>query len=519
MRSAQSRGITRGKVATFLMLAALILSAIAVQVGTAANSGKIIVLGESLSADDRSEMLNYFNAQPEDQIITITVAETNQAMSGVLNALGSYDGVYSSTALTCLDLGDGLFVTTRAITPVTPSMYAMALVTAGIGDAQLVVSGPQNSSAYGTSAMAGVMKTLEIAPCDSGSTTKARRQLAIEQLALTVQIGQALGTTTTGNPNDGIKPAADIILETQKTIVTEKLTKKSDIDKALSAQEKVAGVAFPSELRGQLIDLYVRLVKAKIDWSTFSAGWEISYDGSSQLTMKGDGIAVRNARLTATAGAGGALTATADALSGQAAQTATAEAESAAQTATAAARRDRGTATAQARSAKLTATAEAESARQTATAAARATRDASDAMTATAAAQPTSTVVPTPSPTPEPVGLSGSIDAINGDQLSLNVSGKESPTQLTVDSDAKITRDGKDAALSDVKVGDDADLTIDGSSGHVRVLAASTPPVSIMSRISGFWWILPIGVMIPLVLKVKNRTVVEPFVIKRVTTN
>lgn len=513
MRSAASRGGTRGKIATMLLLGGLILSVIAVQVGTAAESGKIIVLGESLSNDDRAEMLDYFGAGDNDQVLSISVAETNERMAGVLNSLGSYQGVYSSTALSCLDLGDGLFVTTRAITPVTPSMYAMALVTAGIGDARLVVSGPRNSSAYGTSAMAGVMKTLEIAPCDSGSTSKKRRNLAIEQLALTVEIGQALSAP---NTNDGIKPAADVILETQKTIINDKLTKKADIDAALATQENLAGIAITGDFRERLLDFYVRLAKEKIDWSTFSAGWTIDYDGSSSLTMKGDGIAVKNARLTATAEAGAAMTQTAEANGEAAAMTATAEAELAGQTATAAARRDNRAATAEARGAKLTATAEAASARLTATADARATRDAAEAMTATAAAQPTATGVPSPTPTPEAVGLSGKVDGINGDQLTFLPRGQKSATQLTVDTDAAITRDGQPATMNDLQKGDDANLTVDGASGHVRVLAASTPPVSIISRITGFWWLLPIGVMIPLVLKVKNRTIVEPFVVKRV---
>jgi hypothetical protein len=232
--------------------------------------------------------------------------------------------------------------------------------------------------------------------------------------------------------------------------------------------------------------------------------------------MKGDGIAVQNARLTATAEAGAAMTETAQARGELAALTATAEAESAAETASAGRRRDNLTATAEARSARLTATAEAGSARQTATAEARATRDAAEAMTATAAAQPSPTIVPSPTATPEAVGMSGKIDDVTATQLSLLQRGHDSATLLTVDADATITRDGQPATMNDLQKGDDANVTVDGVSGNVRILAASTPPVSIISRITGLWWLIPIGVMIPLVLRVKNRTIVEPFVVKRV---
>src|SRR5262249_27338363 len=203
---------------------------------------------------------------------------------------------------------------------------------------------------------------------------------------------------------DGVQPAADVILETQKTIVTNKLKKDADIDAALLAQEQAKGIAIPADLRPKVIDLFVRLAKTDIDWSTFSAGWKIEYKANTQITMKGDGIAIRHARQTATAEAAAAMTATAQAA---AAMTATADAAAAAQ----------------------------------------ATQDASAALTAPAAAQPTAPVTPMPTATPAPFGVSGKVTDLRGDQLSVKAMGQSEPSRYTVDGDATIARGGNPAKL------------------------------------------------------------------------
>jgi uncharacterized protein YpuA (DUF1002 family) len=443
----------------------------------AAKSGKVITLGESLSDTQRREMLDYFKANDDDEVVTVTEADTDEAMKGILDDVGgSVSGAYSSTALTCRDLGDGLIVTTRNINLITPSMYAMALVTAGIGDATLVVSGPSDSTALGTTAMAGVFLTFELAKCDSGDTSRERQRLALEQLALTADIGQAISTDP--DRRNGVQPAANVILDTQKTIVTEKLTRSSDIDDALRAQEQAKGVSFPVELRSELIDLFVRLAKADIDWSTFSAGWEIERnETNTRITMTGDGIAVRRARQTATAEAAAARTATAEA---KAALTATAEAEQAA----------------------------------------LATQQAIAAMTATAAAQPTATPTPLPTPTPSPFAVTGKVTDVNSDQLQLSVKadGQDAATQYTVDGDAAITRDGEQAVLADVAKGDTVNLTVDGNTNHVRAIVATAAPIGLVGKIVGFWWLIPLAGLAPFALVLKGRAGGDAFVVKRVAT-
>jgi uncharacterized protein YpuA (DUF1002 family) len=443
------------KVSAMFIVIALLVS-LAAQSGLAAKSGKVITLGESLSPDQRTELLRFFGYRSSEDRdpITVTAADTLKAMEGI--NVPPFVGAYSSTALTCRDLGDGLDVTTRNITFVTPSMFAMALVTAGIGDAKLVVAAPDSASSQGMTALTGVFKTWEVAPCESGETTKDRQRLALEELALTAEIGNAL--VNVGIPN-GVQLASNLVLESQKTVVIEKLKKSEDIDRAIADQEIAAGISIPVDIRTRLIDLMVRLQKEKIDWSTFSAGWTIEYnENNTQIKMRGDGVAIRNAQQTATAQAANQMTATAEA-------------------------------------------------------AAAMTAEAGAAMTATAEA---SNVQPEPTATPGPATVSGSITNIGDGSITID-RGSGGEVTYAIGDNAAILQGDARIAVSDLAVGDDVTATIEGGSTVVSMSVAVTAP-GLMSNLAKFVLFVPVLALIPIVfILMKKRPTREPFIVRRVT--
>lgn len=491
------RGLpTRGQRAIVLLMLAAVFVGLVARQGFAAESGKTIMLGESLSAAERSELLEFFGASQDDRIETVTLAETQAAMQGVIDR--TISSAYSSTSLTCRDLGEGLEVKTRNITVITPSLYAIALVTAGLGDGELLVAAPNGAPAEGLAALTGVFKTWAIAPCESGSTTDDRQRLALEELALAVEISVALNTPT------AIQDAGDLVLFVQQAVVIDGLTKADEISDAITEQESFLGFSVPATQRDKLVDLMVRLAAEDIDWATFSAGWEITptNDGTG-ISMKGDGIAIRNAQITATARAAEEMTATALAQEEAAAQTATAQAEL------------------DAESAMMTATAAAEMDAQAA-ADARATQDAlSAAMTATAAAIPTTTPSPTPEPTatPEPFAVTGKIDDIRGGQVFISTADGEGSVGYTVPVDATITRDGEGSALSDLRKGDSVSLTVNTVSQTVVNIRATAPSQSMLGGLSKFIFVIPALAVIPLILFIRGRDMTgDPFIVKRVAS-
>lgn len=472
----------------------VLLAGLLAHAGFAAEKGKTITLGESLNDAQRTELLDIFDAESNDRVITITTAETVKAMEGIFPP-GSINSAYSSAALTCRDLGDGLDVTTRNITVVTPDLYAIALVTAGIGDGMLVVAAPASAPAQGMTALAGVFKTWDLAPCESGNTTKSRQRLALEQLAVASEIGQAL--IVAGLP-DGVQRAGNVVLEAQKTIVTERLTKREEIEAAILAQEQIQGVTVAPELHAKLVDVMVRLAKEEIDWSTFAAGWTIERDaGNTRITMTGDGIAIRNARATATSQAAAAMTATA-------------EADTSSLTATAEAAANM-TATAAAELMNASATAAAESANATAAANARATERASVAMTATAAAQPTATATPSPTATPGPYSASGELTELRTDEVVVAHGGIG--TAFSVAPGALIARDGTPVDLGQLRVGDSVRMTVDGMSNVVTALYAEPAPVPLSQRLAKVGWLFLAGGFLSAFVVVRHRNREDPFVV------
>jgi uncharacterized protein YpuA (DUF1002 family) len=225
--------VWRRTCSVFVFLAILVVVTLPFATSGSAEDSKTITLGESLNDLQRTELLDFFQAGEDDRIIVVTTADTIDAMAGI-SMVGTISSAYSSTALECRDLGDGLDVTTRNINQVTPDLYAIALVTAGIGDATLVVAAPSDLSAGGMTALAGIFKTWDLAPCASGNTSPERQQLALEQLALATAIGQSLEFVGIA---DGQLRAGNVVLETQKTIVTQHLTESTDIDAAIAQQE------------------------------------------------------------------------------------------------------------------------------------------------------------------------------------------------------------------------------------------------------------------------------------------
>jgi hypothetical protein len=162
----------------------------------------------------------------------------------------------------------------------------------------------------------------------------------------------------------------------------------------------------------------------------------------------------------------------------------------------------------------MTATAQAAEA-MTATAIAQATQTAAAALTATFEARPTSTPIPTA--TPEPVGVSGTITDVTDEEFFVAAAGSEDkPVGYRLQPGATLTRGGKPVAVRELVKGDSVQLTVVGGGPWATDVKAEPPPVSILSRLIKFLWIIPLGLAIPAAKWAKSRKPLEPFVLKRI---
>jgi uncharacterized protein YpuA (DUF1002 family) len=455
-----------GQLAALVAILIAIVAGLSGIQGQAAENDTIISIGESNTPEQRQELLGYFGADSNAQVEIVTVEDTREAMLEVIPDF-SISSAYSSTALTCRELGEGLDVSTINISEITPAIYAMSLVTAGIGDANLIVAAPADKAAGGMTALTGIFQAWDKMSCDSAQTSAKRQELALRELALTVEIANALGVPLTG-------ATGYFVIEVQRNVVVSEAASREEITAEIANQERVFGLTIPEAQRAKLIDFMVDLVAQDIDWSTFSKGWTIEQPSSTSITMDGDGIAIRNAQASATAKAANEQTATAQASKDK---TATARAE-----------------------ARLTQTAEAQ--------------DAADSLTATALAQPTATATATPEPNTVLGELAGPIT--NG-QLPLKAVGG-SDQSYPVAQTVTVTRDAEAAQTADLKKGDAVTLKVDAVTGEVVSIAAIAPEAG-GTPLAKLLYILPLLLIIPLGMVVKSRGGIgmgDPFIVKRV---
>jgi uncharacterized protein YpuA (DUF1002 family) len=445
----------RARALAGITLAFLILTIGVVNAGRAAErkAQTIISLGESNSDGQRQELLAYFGAGDQARIDVVTVADTQQAMQAVIPGF-SLSSAFSSAALTCRPLGDGLDVTTINITQITPAMFAMALVTAGVGDATLIVAAPAAAPAQGMTALTGIFQAWDTVKCESAQTTPTRQQLALRELAITVEISTAIGELQTGY-------AGAFVIDTQRLIVTNNYSSRAEITSAVQQMEATYGFTVPEPSRTKLLDLMVDLAKEQIDWSTFAAGWTIEYPTATSIQMRGDGIAIRNAQASATAKAAKEQTARAKA------RTATAEAKA--------------------------------------------------AMTQTAiAADLTATALAIPTPTPLPNEYSGVLTSpVSANQLHVKLAdGTEKA--YTLARTVAITRDSNKAAAAQLKKGDKVNIKVDAVSNEVVEVVAIAAATKSGTPIAKLIFLLPVLLLIPLGMMVKGKSGGDPFVVKRV---
>jgi len=268
----RQKTVGQHRLMAILAMLAIMLTALAHPV-TATGQERIVALGESNDESQRAEVLRFLDATESDQVVTVTVDETVQAMDGVFDLAG-IDTAYSSTALTCDPVGTGITVSTRNIEVIPPELYALTLLTAGMSDVQLAVAAPDNAPALGMTAMTGVFKTWQLASCPGSTFDLARQRLALEELALISGIG---------SEPEPVRQLTQVVLEAQQAIIGQQVAPDA-IEAMVASRFRTAGVTIDADDQARIVEFFGRLSTAEIDWGMFATGW------ASQSADNGSGV-------------------------------------------------------------------------------------------------------------------------------------------------------------------------------------------------------------------------------------
>lgn len=238
-----------------VLLATMLVSPMAAY-ADAAVGDQIVTIGTNLNAEQRQEVLNYFGANDNAQIIDVDISEERQYLSGKVPDAQIGNSTNSCAMITYTTKGSGVNVTTHNINYVTPDAYKSAILTAGINDADVQITAPIEVS--GTGALTGIMKAYEVSTGEPISEDV--KQAATQELVTNSELGQEIGDEQ-----------ANDLINTIKTEIAENAPQNAE--EAQSLLDRVLdelGITLTDEQYQQLLDLIDQFSQLDINWDSIA---------------------------------------------------------------------------------------------------------------------------------------------------------------------------------------------------------------------------------------------------------
>lgn len=181
-----------------------------------ADQTDVVSLGADLSEAHKEQMLDFFGVSEDDVLIlTVTNDEEREYLKGLVPEKQIGTRAISSAYVKLAPKNSGIDVKTHNISWVTDEMYANAMITAGIEDAEVVAAAPFKVS--GTAALTGIMKAFEKAK--GRKLSPQAKKIANEELVLTGELGDKIGKDN----------AAKLIQDIKQDVVKQKIKSPDDI--------------------------------------------------------------------------------------------------------------------------------------------------------------------------------------------------------------------------------------------------------------------------------------------------
>ena len=238
------------------LLLALILAVTAMPVALADGEWKV-TLGGDLSESQREEVLEMLGiSEDEVQLFTVTIDEEKALLGDLVPAEKIGSRSLSCASVRPLAEGDGIQVTTQNINWVSESMYASALATAGIKDAEVNVACPVKVS--GTAALAGIFKAYE---ATSGELSEVAKEVAAEELVTTGELGDIIGQ----------EQAAQLIALVKQKILELGYNKAENVRPVVIEVAKELNITLTEEQIDTITNLIVPIANMDIDPAALAA--------------------------------------------------------------------------------------------------------------------------------------------------------------------------------------------------------------------------------------------------------
>ncbi|WP_064093281.1 DUF1002 domain-containing protein [Rossellomorea aquimaris] len=214
----------------------------------------IVVYGETLSADQKEKVQEKLDIHPGDQVEEFTA--TGEDLVNYIEGENRNARMFSSAKITRHEKGEGLtvdIVTPENITEVTNSMYANALLTAGVENATVEVASPVKVS--GHSALVGIYKAYDVS---GEKLDTVRMEVANEELNVATELAKEAGIDK--------EKVSELLTEIKKEIAEQNPATKEEVEKIVEEKLKSMNIELSPEDRQLLIDLFEKMRSLDINF-------------------------------------------------------------------------------------------------------------------------------------------------------------------------------------------------------------------------------------------------------------
>jgi len=226
---------------------------VSVSFADAAPGDEIVTLGEDLSLQQKEDLLNEMGVNEEEvMIVTVTNEEEHQYLGDHISASIIGSNALSSSKITLLEEGQGMDVEVNRINWVSEGMYANALITAGVKDANIYITAPFEVS--GTGALTGLIKAYETSM--DAVIPEDQKEVANEELVKTAELGDQYG----------VEDATELMARIKEALAEEDIETEEDMRNLIQRIANELGMTLTDEELNGLVSLFERMKDLNIDW-------------------------------------------------------------------------------------------------------------------------------------------------------------------------------------------------------------------------------------------------------------
>ncbi|MFL8938480.1 DUF1002 domain-containing protein [Rossellomorea oryzaecorticis] len=214
----------------------------------------IVVYGETLSEQQKKTVQDELGIDENTDVEEFTV--TGDDLVKYIEGENRNARMFSSAKITRQEKGQGLnveIVTPDQITEVTESMYANALLTAGVENADVEVASPVKVS--GHSALTGIYKAYDVS---GEQLDSVRMEVANEELNVATEIAKDAGIDK--------EKVSELLTEIKKEIAEQDPATKEEVEQIVEEKLKTMNIELSTEDRQLLIDLFDKIRSLDINF-------------------------------------------------------------------------------------------------------------------------------------------------------------------------------------------------------------------------------------------------------------